>query len=65
MVFRLPVDILAFYDENLDLVTEAGEIRVMVGSSSADIRLTGKFEIIGSRKSKVGKRVTICPAAVE
>jgi hypothetical protein len=49
----------------MDLVTEAGAIQVMVGSSSADIRLTGQFEIIGPRKAKVGKRVTVCPAAIE
>jgi beta-glucosidase len=65
IVFRLPVDILAFYDENLDLVTEAGLIRVMLGSASDDIRLEGEFEILGSRKTKVGRRVTICPATVE
>jgi beta-glucosidase len=59
------VDILAFYDENLDLVTEAGLIRVMLGSASDDIRLEGEFEILGSRKTKVGRRVTICPATVE
>ncbi len=64
-MFRLLVDILAFYNENMDLVNEAGEIRVMLGGSSADIRLTGKFEIIGSRKAKVGKRVTVCPVAIE
>ncbi len=65
VLFRLPVDILAFYDENMDLVTEAGAIRVFLGSSSEDIRLTGQFEIIGSRKSKVGRRVTVCPASIE
>jgi beta-glucosidase len=64
VVFRLPVDILAFYDENMDLVTEAGTIQVMLGGSSNDIRLQGQFEIIGSRKSKVGKRVTVCPAEI-
>jgi beta-glucosidase len=61
----MPVDMLAFYDENMELVTEAGAVQVMLGSSSDDIRLTGQFEIIGPRKSKVGKRVTVCPAAIE
>ncbi|MGB7539865.1 MAG: fibronectin type III-like domain-contianing protein [Anaerolineales bacterium] len=41
VVFRPPVDILAFYDENMDLVTEAGAIQDMLGSSSADIRVAG------------------------
>jgi beta-glucosidase len=65
IVFRMPVDMLAFYDENMELVTEAGAVQVMLGSSSDDIRLTGQFEIIGPRKSKVGKRVTVCPASIE
>ncbi len=65
IVFRMPVDMLAFYDENMELVTEAGAVQIMLGSSSEDIRLTGQFEIIGPRKSKVGKRVTVCPAAIE
>jgi beta-glucosidase len=65
IVFRMPVDMLAFYDENMELVTEPGAVQVMLGSSSDDIRLTGQFEIIGSRKSKVGKRVTVCPSAIE
>ncbi len=63
--FQLPVDILAFYDENLDLIVEPGKIQIMLGSSSSDIRLEGKFEIIGSKKTKLGKRVTVCPVKVE
>ncbi len=65
VLFRLPVDMLAFYDENMDLVTEAGTIRVMLGGSSSDLRLQGQFEIIGPQKSKVGRRMTVCPVAIE
>jgi beta-glucosidase len=61
LTFRLPVDILAFYDENLDLVVESGAIRVMLGGSSTDIRLEGKFEVVGPRKTKIGRRVFVCP----
>ena len=64
LTFRLPVDILAFYDENLDLIVEPGTIEVMLGSSSGDIRLRGKFEIVGPKKTKVGKRVFVCPVSV-
>ncbi|MEW8479824.1 MAG: fibronectin type III-like domain-contianing protein, partial [Candidatus Thiodiazotropha endolucinida] len=49
--FRLPVDILAFYDNNLDLIVEAGTIKLMVGSSSADINLEGQFEITGPTRT--------------
>jgi beta-glucosidase len=61
LTFRLPVDILAFYDENLDLIVESGEVRVMLGGSSQDIRLEGKFEVAGPPKTKIGRRVTVCP----
>ena len=43
--FRLTADDLALYDKNLRRVVEPGEFRVMVGSSSEDIRLTDRFEV--------------------
>ncbi|HMB23822.1 MAG: glycoside hydrolase family 3 N-terminal domain-containing protein, partial [Chloroflexota bacterium] len=43
VTFHLPVNQLAFYDEDLKLVLESGKIDVMVGSSSEDIRLRGRF----------------------
>jgi beta-glucosidase len=65
VTFRLPVDLLAFYDENLDLIVESGKIQVMLGGSSKDIRLRGEFDIVGSRKSKIGKRLFLCPVSVD
>jgi beta-glucosidase len=65
VTFHLPADQLAFYDEDLDLVLEPGEITVMVGSSSEDIRLQGVFEIVGEKKISVSRRVFICPVTVE
>jgi beta-glucosidase len=47
IVFDLPIDQLAFYDQDLRLVVEPGTIQVMIGSSSEDIQLTGAFEITG------------------
>lgn len=43
--FRLTPDDLALYDNNLHRVVEPGKFRVMVGSSSQDIRLTEEFEV--------------------
>jgi beta-glucosidase len=65
VVFHLPVDLLAFYDEDLELVAEAGAIRVMIGSSSEDIRLEGSFEIAGAAKTRVSKRLFGCPTSID
>ena len=43
--FRLTPEQLAFLDKDLEWVVEPGIFKVMVGSSSADIRLDGEFEI--------------------
>lgn len=45
--WELPVNLLAYYDQNMDFVIEPGEIKLMIGSSSADIRLNGEFAISG------------------
>jgi len=65
IIFHLPVNQLAFYDENLKLCVEAGRILVMVGSSSEDIRLHGEFEIAGGKKIFVKDRVFVCLVSVE
>jgi beta-glucosidase len=44
-VFQLSPDDLALYDADLKRVVEPGTFRVMVGSSSQDIRLTGEFQV--------------------
>ncbi|MDD5368390.1 MAG: glycoside hydrolase family 3 N-terminal domain-containing protein [Anaerolineaceae bacterium] len=61
VTFHLPVDQVAFYDDNLDLVLENGNINVMIGSSSDDIRLHGSFEILGAKKTGIENRVFVCP----
>lgn len=64
VIFDLPVDQLAFYDQEMQQVVEPGAIQVMVGSSSDDIRLTGSFGVLGNRKRRVEARVFSCPVQV-
>jgi len=63
VTFELAVSQLAFYDRDMALVVEPGNIAVMVGSSSADIRLSGTFEIVGDTttvtRDTYSSRVTI------
>ena len=61
MIFHLPVNQMAFYAEDLRLILETGKIFIMIGSSSEDIRLNGKFEITGAEKTEVKDRVLVCP----
>jgi beta-glucosidase len=45
VTFHLPTDDLAFYDKKMERKVEPGVFRVMIGSSSADVRLQGEFEV--------------------
>jgi beta-glucosidase len=62
--FTLPVDQLAFYDVDLNLMLEPGKIEVMLGSSSNDIRLRGVFNVVGTKIMPIKRRVFICPVEV-
>jgi beta-glucosidase len=55
--FRLPAELLAFYNRDLQLVLEAGLVEVMIGSSSTDIRLTGSFQLESSQPTAVAQRL--------
>ena len=65
IVFRLPVNMLAFYDIDLNLVVEPGKIQIMVGSSSEDIRLCDEFLISGDSKTIIDDRIFYCPVHVK
>ena len=43
--FKLNHDDLAFYNKSMELVVEPGTFKIMVGSSSEDIRVKGEFEV--------------------
>ena len=45
VTFRLPAERLAFYDQTMKRKVEPGVFKVMIGNSSADIRLEGEFEV--------------------
>jgi beta-glucosidase len=63
--FHLPVNQLAFYDEDLNLILEPGKIDIMIGSSSEDIRLREELEIKGAKETTVKERVMVCPVSIE
>ncbi len=46
LTFSLTANDLKLLNEQLQWVTEPGEFQLMIGSSSSDIRLEGKFELI-------------------
>ncbi|HWR66500.1 MAG TPA: glycoside hydrolase family 3 N-terminal domain-containing protein [Bellilinea sp.] len=64
VTFHLPVDQLAYYDEDLQLMVEPGKFLVMVGSASNDIRLQGEFRVTGTENLPVKDRVFVCPVEV-
>ena len=43
--FLVPVEILAFHDENLKLKVEKGEYEVLIGRNSRDIEMQGVFTV--------------------
>lgn len=68
--FDLPMDVLAYYGQDMSLVVEPGPVEIMIGSSSSDIRLTGKFIVCGRREIRQCMRrysveVSIGPAQRE
>ena len=62
--FDLPVNMLAYYGEGLQLVLEPGTVKIMAGSSSDDIRLEADFEINGETTQVVKDRVFDCPVTI-
>ena len=47
--FTLTPDDLSIWNRDMHFVVEPGVFKVMIGASSEDIKLDGKFEIINSK----------------
>ena len=64
IVFDLDLSQLAFYDRNMQLVVEPGDVDILVGASSEDIRASDRVEITGTprmlrRDEITSTRVTV------
>ena len=51
VIFVVPIDMLSFVGIDLRRIVEPGTTAVMVGASSADIRLKGQFTVTGEVRS--------------
>jgi len=65
VTFTLSANQLAFYDRQMKFVVEPGMINVMLGSSSADIRLKDQFEITGKSTDVSHSKVYLTPVTVK
>lgn len=62
VTFEVDARHMAFYDREMQLVVEPGDIKVMIGASSDDIRLDGTFTIVGETtpvNHAFGTKVTV------
>ncbi|HEY8780066.1 MAG TPA: fibronectin type III-like domain-contianing protein [Mucilaginibacter sp.] len=46
IIFTIDKEKLAFYNDQLEHITQPGVFRLMIGSASDDIRLQDSFELI-------------------
>lgn len=65
VTFHLPVNLLAFYNQETKLVLESGSFKIMLGSSSEDIRYEGELVITGKKQCVIDIPVFECPVSVE
>ncbi|UCG84839.1 MAG: glycoside hydrolase family 3 C-terminal domain-containing protein, partial [Gemmatimonadota bacterium] len=64
VTFTVQASQLCFYDREMRLVVEPGNVDVMVGSSSDDHRLTGEFVLTGDVVEVSGERAFLSTAEV-
>jgi beta-glucosidase len=63
VTFTLSMSQLGFYDRAMSFVVEPGNVDVMLGSSSEDIRLNGAFQITGQSVNVMGQRAFFARAS--
>lgn len=61
VTFTLSANQLGFHDRNMDFVLEPGKIHLLIGASSADIRLKGEIDIVGKATNISTKKVYLTP----
>ncbi|MDD2458368.1 MAG: glycoside hydrolase family 3 N-terminal domain-containing protein [Eubacteriales bacterium] len=54
--FTVSTDQMGFYDRDMNVVVEPGEMELMIGSASNDVRLQGLFELSGDKRVVVNKK---------
>lgn len=64
IVFHLPINQMAYYDHDLKLILEPGNFKVMLGSSSSDIRLQDELTLPGDTVIEIKDRVFLCPVEI-
>lgn len=64
VTFHMHADRTSFTGMDLRRIIEPGEVRVMVGSSSGDLRLHGSFQLTGEPREVGHDRVLLTPVTV-
>ncbi len=65
ILFEMHTDVLAYYDRDMKLVVEPGIYKVLVGSSSQDIRCEGSFSVVGEKRVVQDKRTFFTKSTIE
>ena len=64
VTFTLSANQLAFYNRAMKFALELGKINLMLGSSSADIRLQGEVAVVGKEVDVSQHKVYLTPASI-
>ncbi|KPK04186.1 MAG: hypothetical protein AMS20_09040 [Gemmatimonas sp. SG8_28] len=65
VTFTVQASQLCFYDRDMRIVVEPGNVDIMVSSSSDDHRLTGEFVLTGEVREVAGTRAFLSSAEVD
>lgn len=64
VTFTLPVELLAYYDAQMQLAVEPATVQIMVGSSSCDLPLRGVCTLSGAKRVLGLRTHFVCPVGV-